>query len=889
MIDPDTIPHCPLPPPADDVDMADEHAPRSVSPTNSLIVNNPSGLIDEPEGHSQPLSAPPLSREEERRQIQGKEQASQELHAGRQYCLVDRKWQVEWLQWVGDLSVQSPKHGPIDLARAADSPSRPRSMSWEKDRPGPIDNTALMDASEEGKLKREIAEHEHYEIVTEEVWSCLHSWYSGGPVIKRRAIAQPSGAVVLELYGITLPVRKSSDMNRIVKMTESKLTLVEDLKKRACEELGVDYDKCRIWDYFNKNKYALIEEKLSLNLVDCRINEANDILLEEQNADGTWPKDEPRTTMAPMTSFSSTRNYDEDVPTVGTPMTKGAVGLQNLGNTCFMNSSIQCLSSVADLRDYFTSDRYTEDLNVGAWKTKGKLAQSYSSLLKHMWDENTTQVAPRNFKFQIGQFAEQFAGYGQQDSMEFIEYVLDGLKEDVNRVQGPKPYVESKEADGRPDTVVAEEARAAYQSRNNSVVDELFLGWLKSTVSCPEPGCERVSVKFDPTTSIKLPLVSAEAAQSSSFEVAFCGFRSPQVPIAKHIVTVGKHGDVADLIEATGKMVGLDPCCLMMVEIYQMKIHKIFDGKDRLDSIQPNDHLVVYELQPDAGGSEMTELMIYSRQMPEIQRYTRPRGEMRGIPFPTYVSRSATGRQLMDLVAAEFGRRIGNSLEGKWRLLRAEQKIDVEDTMDQIDLDRPATLTDRNIVVVDFEEGFTVPEALTGMYEEPDRRYSSGIVQPPIELLRCFKLYTETAKLSAMDTWYCSKCKEHREAYKKMEFWELPTVLIVQLMRFQYNHYTRDRLDTPVSFPSENLDLREFVIGPSKEQSVYDLAALSKHMGGLGGGHYVAYARSSENGKWYYYNDSMVSEVSTAEVLNDKVGAYVLFYVRRDRRPACWV
>merc|ERR1719281_126870 len=119
-----------------------------------------------------------------------------------------------------------------------------------------------------------------------------------------------------------------------------------------------------------------------------------------------------------------------------------------------MNSAVQCLFNVPSLRDYFVSDAYREGLNPTAYKTKGKLAESFAQLTSLMWSNDVTKVAPRNFKWLIGQFAEQFSGYGQQDSMEFIEYVLDGLKEDVNEVQGQKPFVELKEADGRPDEIV---------------------------------------------------------------------------------------------------------------------------------------------------------------------------------------------------------------------------------------------------------------------------------------------------------------------------------------------------------------------------------------------------------------------------------------------------
>ena len=53
---------------------------------------------------------------------------------------------------------------------------------------------------------------------------------------------------------------------------------------------------------------------------------------------------------------------------------------------------------------------------------------------------------------QVGRFAPQFSGYQQQDSQELLAFLLDGLHEDLNRVK-KKPYVEIKDADGRPDAV----------------------------------------------------------------------------------------------------------------------------------------------------------------------------------------------------------------------------------------------------------------------------------------------------------------------------------------------------------------------------------------------------------------------------------------------------
>ena len=54
---------------------------------------------------------------------------------------------------------------------------------------------------------------------------------------------------------------------------------------------------------------------------------------------------------------------------------------------------------------------------------------------------NTAFVTPSHFKYQLGKFAPQFQGYGQQDSQELLAFLLDGLHEDLNRIKR-KPYIE---------------------------------------------------------------------------------------------------------------------------------------------------------------------------------------------------------------------------------------------------------------------------------------------------------------------------------------------------------------------------------------------------------------------------------------------------------------
>ncbi len=182
----------------------------------------------------------------------------------------------------------------------------------------------------------------------------------------------------------------------------------------------------------------------------------------------------------------------------------GVVGFRNLGNTCFLNSSLQCLSATIPLTDYFLAYQYKQEINQNnPLGTGGKLVVEYAELVKSIWLGNNSVVRPQAFKNQLERFAPQFRGFRQHDSQEFLAYLLDGIHEDLNRIE-KKPYIEDRDCDGTNDEQDAIEAWKNYLRRDKSLIVDIFQGQMRSKLQCLK--CGHSNIRFEPFMYLSLPI-----------------------------------------------------------------------------------------------------------------------------------------------------------------------------------------------------------------------------------------------------------------------------------------------------------------------------------------------------------------------------------------------
>ena len=163
------------------------------------------------------------------------------------------------------------------------------------------------------------------------------------------------------------------------------------------------------------------------------------------------------------------------------------------------------------------------------------------------------------------------------------------------------------------------------------------------------------------------------------------------------------------------------------------------------------------------------------------------------------------------------------------------------------------------------------PEEEEKMEEEKEEQYHKP------NLVECLKYFCEEEQLKLGNEWYCNKCKEHLLAKKKIDLYYLPKILIINFKRFIKENSQWEKNDEDIDFPISNFDMRDLIIGPDKDHSIYDLFAVSQHYGSTGGGHYTAVCRNGD--KWFNYDDSSVTQTSFKACLSS--AAYVLFYRRQ--------
>ncbi|XP_075146576.1 ubiquitin specific protease 8 isoform X1 [Haematobia irritans] len=195
---------------------------------------------------------------------------------------------------------------------------------------------------------------------------------------------------------------------------------------------------------------------------------------------------------------------------------RGLTGLKNLGNTCYMNSILQCLSNTPQLAEYCITDKYKNYVSRNN-KTKGQIVEEVAALIKVLWNGNYKCVASKDLRYVIGQYQKMFRGIEQQDSHEFLTILMDWLHSDLQTLSVPEYPPEPMTA--------SDKAWLDFTKAKESLILHLFYGQIKSIVKCTTCGKESATYESFSNLSLELPENNNICHLSQCLDMYFSGER----------------------------------------------------------------------------------------------------------------------------------------------------------------------------------------------------------------------------------------------------------------------------------------------------------------------------------------------------------------------------
>ena len=615
---------------------------------------------------------------------------------------------------------------------------------------------------------------------------------------------------------------------------------------------------------------------------------------------------------------------------------KGLVGLFNLGNTCYLNCSLQCLSNTKDLTKYFLFNYYQNDINLQTtFGSNGVLVKAYSDLINLMWLSKFVKINPHFFRVAFCVSTHKFMNSQQQDAMEFISLLLNYLHEDLNRVK-QKPYLIIEEQREKESDILASQRIYSYNlKRDNSIIIDLFNGQFQNTIKCTT--CFKEFKKYESFNNLSLPIPEEHNHYIIKFFTTLkCKYITininSETTFEDLIINASKYlsknilNSIKEAQKSKQSPEYINALLKQNIDIIKLDKNKIiniiYSQPDDENEIQKN---YKKKLKPYINNEE--EIVLYEREIiPEyllniyVYPITTDPKDDDNINFLSYpivfsVKHDLTFENLEKLINEKLSHIFLENINIKNRHLIDLHILHSNKNMNTGILKLIKSYKKCPFCNSDYSEKkycplyfyFNKNDIVSKLfkyskYSEPiiilarssyydlNKEVYPGYNFEENNILNKYKNIYDSLNqfgkpeiLGEDNLWDCPQCSTKRKISKWMRVFRAPNYLIIQLKRFKkksnsfFNFLESDKNETFVSFPMKNLDLSNYMDGPEKDKCIYNLYAIINHINNFGVNHFTAYCRN--NKKWVEYDDHKINYDIENPVTKE---AYILFYIKKN-------
>ena len=565
---------------------------------------------------------------------------------------------------------------------------------------------------------------------------------------------------------------------------------------------------------------------------------------------------------------------------------KGKVGLKNNGNTCYMNSSLQCLSNTNDLTKYFLKKLYENDINfANKLGTHGSISSIYYDFIRKMWYGHETVINPIEF---LKKFKNNFEENKQHDAQEFLNVLLDKLHEDLNHIKYqynkdfPEEYKKIKE--------------------ENSIIKDLFDGLFKSEITCEE--CKESSINYESFRFLSLPIIRSKIQYS--FKIFY------ETKLINFNLEYNPNYTLKDIRALAIEFLKTKEQQVIDLETVILKENKMLENSDeeKVKSIYNGKREIVF-YHKKSTNKDGYKYFIYP-----IEEYKNEKNEKIGkgkfysLSYPIFFEVDKKNKTFEEFQAEIIERlKQTNFIDNKKNFNEKDKVLNFRINMNKNQKCYFCKKEEPHFCLIDVQKnteirrvfektGFSREKEKLGclfitseyfnkknpvylnadLGKEDENPYSFSKY---VGLKHLIHLFTNNDNLEGDNKWNCPKSRTHLKSKRKLQIYKAPNYLIIQLKRFKTEGYSNsfngEKNNMFVSYPINNLDISNYIVGPDKNNAKYDLYGVIEHTGTLNSGHYKAICKNDDN--WILYNDSNFDYYINNPVTEN---AYILFYKRQN-------
>ncbi|XP_064396159.1 ubiquitin carboxyl-terminal hydrolase 20-like isoform X2 [Halichondria panicea] len=566
----------------------------------------------------------------------------------------------------------------------------------------------------------------------------------------------------------------------------------------------------------------------------------------------------------------------------------GLVGLVNVGNSCYMNATLQALSNCPPFRQYFI------DCHPGS--THNRAADCLSNMFRQMWtsERHPGHLSPRKVSSVMKN--KIFKGVLQQDAQEFLRCLLSQIHEEIGLlIPGDiKCGCGKKSCD-----CCHRDSMMSCISHDSNVSNDSSSKLVRSASGSPVTLKRKPS--SSPTFNFKRKGSYSKLKWGSKSSLEKVHLSSQQGDVEGVAVGVTNDGSVR-WEEGEVFLVDLDTG---LVTLHSLRV-KGTSGPD------PSSDKPQTDTVSSSGPTNQSDTVVVEQERKESMsdcQQLEPIVEVKGQDEAT-----ADGSTCVDPSGSESGG--GVVLREKPAAKKVAEKPRIVSIVSQVFegvLESKVTCLSCKKVSVIHEPFHDLSLSIPGRKEmnkfsrKPDDSCDGGdqseessrnnfkqgfcsvfsyvstftrdlFVGPPTDLQDCLNAFFDACELKGDNKYFCTHCKSFQNSRKQTSIIKLPDVLCIHLKRFKFDAYFSTKISRNITFPLTDLEMGGYLREGKGRRERYNLDAVINHIGGAGGGHYIAFARNGGNNSWYEFNDTKVRPVSSDTVQHTE--GYVLFYRR---------